>query len=152
MKRVITYGTFDLFHIGHLNVLKRAKQDMDYLVVAVSTDEFNQGKGKKTIIPFEQRMEIVGNIKCVDKVIAENNWDQKVKNIKEYSIDRFVIGDDWKGKFDELSSLCEVVYLERTENISTTSLKKALKSFTSVTKDEVINAFEILEQLRGDLL
>ncbi len=152
MKKVITYGTFDLFHIGHLNVLKRAKQDMDYLVVAVSTDEFNKGKGKKTIIPFEQRMEIVGNIKCVDKVIAENNWDQKVKDIEEYSIDRFVIGDDWKGKFDELSSLCEVVYLERTENISTTSLKKTLKSFTSVTKDEVINAFEILEQLRGDLL
>ena len=152
MKKAITYGTFDLFHIGHLNVLKRAKQDMDYLVVAVSTDEFNKGKGKKTIIPFEQRMEIVGNIKCVDEVIAENDWEQKVKDIEEHSIDRFVIGDDWKGKFDELSSLCEVVYLSRTENISTTSLKKALKSFTSVTKEEVINAFEILEQLRGDLL
>jgi len=152
MKKVITYGTFDLFHIGHLNVLQRAKSDMDYLVVAVSTDEFNEGKGKKTIIPFEQRMEIVKNIKCVDEVIAENSWSQKEDDIRKYNIDRFVIGDDWKGKFDELSKLCEVVYLTRTENISSTSLKKALKSFTSVTKEEVIKAFEILEQLRGDLL
>lgn len=152
MRKVITYGTFDLFHIGHLNVLKRAKQDMDYLVVAVSSDEFNEGKGKKTIIPFDQRIEIVNNIKCVDEVIKEDSWDQKIDDIKKYSIDRFVMGDDWKGKFDELSEICEVVYLERTENISTTSLKKALKSFSSVTKDDIVKAFEILEQLRGDLL
>ena len=152
MRKAITYGTFDLFHIGHLNVLQRAKGDMDYLVVAVSTDEFNLGKGKKTIIPFEQRLEIVKNIKCVDEVIAETSWEQKKEDIVKYKIDRFIIGDDWKGKFDELKELCEVVYLSRTENISTTSLKKALKSFSTVSKDEILKAFEILEQLRNDLL
>ena len=152
MQKVITYGTFDLFHIGHLNVLQRAKGDMDYLVVAVSTDEFNEGKGKKTIIPFEQRMEIVKNIKCVDEVIPENSWDQKQEDIIKYEVDRFVIGDDWEGKFDELKELCEVIYLSRTENISTTALKKALKSFSTVSKEEILKAFEILEQLRKDLL
>ena len=147
-KTVITYGTFDLFHIGHLKLLQRLSKLGDKLIVAVSTDEFNTLKGKKTIIPYEQRAEIVANIKCVDMVIPENNWEQKV-NIKEYDVDIFSIGDDWKGKFDFLKEYCEVVYLDRTEGISSTQLKNTLKTF-SVSKDEIIKAFDILEQLKKD--
>lgn len=127
MKKVITYGTFDLFHIGHLNILKRAKKLGDYLVVAVSTDEFNHIKGKKCAIPDNERMAIVEAIKYVDEVIPENSWDQKPKDIKEHNIDVFVMGDDWKGKFDDLKQYCEVVYLPRTDGISTTKIKKDLK-------------------------
>lgn len=127
MKKVITYGTFDLFHIGHLNILKRAKALGDYLIVAISTDEFNHIKGKKCAIPDYERMAIVEAIKYVDEVIPENSWDQKPLDIKEHNIDIFVMGDDWKGKFDDLSQYCEVVYLPRTEGISTTKIKKDLK-------------------------
>lgn len=148
-KTVITYGTFDLFHIGHLKLLQRIKNLGDRLIVAVSTDEFNTLKGKKTIIPYEQRAEIVANIKCVDLVIPENNWEQKIEDIKKYNVDIFTMGNDWEGKFDFLKEHCEVVYLDRTEGISSTQLKQTLKSF-SVSKDEIIKAFEILEQLRKD--
>ena len=148
-KRVITYGTFDLFHIGHLKLLQRLKSLGDELIVAVSTDEFNEIKGKKTIIPFDQRKEIVENIKCVDMVIAENNWEQKINDIKKHNIDLFSIGSDWEGEFDFLKEHCEVVYLERTDGISSTQLKNTLKTF-SVSKDEVLKAFEILEQLKRD--
>lgn len=148
-KIVITYGTFDLFHIGHLKLLQRIKNLGDKLIVAVSTDEFNTLKGKKTIIPYEQRVEIVSNIKCVDMVIAENSWEQKIDDIKKYNVDIFTMGNDWEGKFDFLKDYCEVVYLDRTEGISSTQLKQTLKSF-SVSKDEIIKAFEILEQLRKD--
>ena len=148
-KTVITYGTFDLFHIGHLKLLQRIKNLGDRLIVAVSTDEFNALKGKKTIIPYEQRSEIVSNIKCVDFVIPENNWEQKIEDIKKYNVDIFTMGNDWEGKFDFLKEHCEVVYLDRTEGISSTQLKQTLKSF-SVSKDEIIKAFEILEQLRKD--
>lgn len=148
-KTVITYGTFDLFHIGHLKLLQRIKNLGDRLIVAVSTDEFNTLKGKKTIIPYEQRAEIVSNIKCVDLVIPENNWEQKREDIKKYNVDIFTMGNDWEGKFDFLKEYCEVVYLDRTEGISSTQLKQTLKSF-SVSKDEIIKAFEILEQLRKD--
>lgn len=127
MKKVITYGTFDLFHIGHLNILRRAKEQGDYLVVAVSTDEFNKIKGKKCAIPDTERMAIVEAIKYVDEVIPENNWDQKINDVKEHNIDVFVMGDDWKGKFDFLKDYCDVVYLPRTEGISTTKIKKDLK-------------------------
>ena len=127
MKKVITYGTFDLFHIGHLNILKRAKELGDYLIVAVSSDDFNAIKGKKCAIPDYERMEIVKAIKYVDEVILENSWDQKVEDVKKYDIDVFVMGDDWKGKFDFLKDYCEVVYLPRTEGISTTQLKNDLK-------------------------
>ena len=127
MKRVITYGTFDLFHIGHLKLLKRARELGDYLIVGVSTDEFNKLKGKKSVFPFEERKEIIESIKFVDKVIDENKWEQKIDDIKKYNIDIFVIGDDWKGKFDFLKDYCEVVYLPRTENISSTFLKKKIK-------------------------
>ena len=129
MKRVITYGTFDLFHIGHLRLLKRARELGDYLIVGVSTDEFNRLKGKKSIFPFEERKEIVESIKFVDKVIPEKNWEQKIEDIKKYNIDIFVMGDDWEGKFDFLKKYCEVIYLPRTENISSTLLKDRLKDF-----------------------
>ncbi len=128
MKRVITYGTFDLFHYGHLRILKRAKKLGDYLIVAVSTDEFNQIKGKKCTYPFKHRAEIVKAIRYVDKVIPEKNWGQKRRDIKKYKIDILVMGDDWKGKFDHLSDLCKVVYLPRTKNISTTQIKNHFKN------------------------
>ena len=126
MKKVITYGTFDLFHIGHLNILKRAKELGDYLIVAVSSDEFNAVKGKKCKISAEDRMEIVKAIRYVDEVIPEVCWDQKRKDIIDNDVDIFVMGDDWKGKFDDLGDICQVVYLPRTEGISTTQLKEDL--------------------------
>mgnify|MGYP003181487769 CR=1 FL=1 len=118
MKTVITYGTFDLFHVGHLNLLRRAKELGDYLIVAVSSDEFNLGKNKVCKIKDTDRMKIVEAIKYVDKVIQD---------VKKYNVDVFVMGDDWKGKFDFLKDYCEVVYLPRTEGISTTQLKEELK-------------------------
>ena len=127
MKKVITYGTYDLFHVGHLNLLKRAKELGDYLIVAVSSDEFNAEKGKKCKIKDTDRMAIVEAIKYVDKVIPETSWDQKIEDVKKYDIDVFVMGDDWKGKFDFLKDYCEVVYLPRTAGISTTQLKEELK-------------------------
>lgn len=128
-KKVITYGTFDMFHIGHLNLLSRLAELGDELIVAVSTDEFNALKGKKTLIPYEQRVEIVRNIKCVDKVIAEEAWEQKIEDIQKYDIDVFAMGNDWEGKFDFLKMHCEVLYLPRTEDVSTTELKIALNKF-----------------------
>ena len=151
MKRVITYGTFDMFHIGHLKLLQRLKELGDELIVAVSTDEFNNLKGKKTLIPYEQRAEIVANIKCVDKVIPEHSWEQKTEDIKNYNIDIFAMGEDWKGKFDYLKEHCEVIYLPRTKDISTTQLKKSLTNFLSIPKEDIIKAFEILEALKKDL-
>lgn len=129
MKTVITYGTYDLFHVGHLNLLKRAKELGDYLIVAVSTDRFNwEEKSKKCQIPDKDRMAIVEAIKYVDKVIPEDSWDQKIKDVQKYNVDVFVMGDDWKGKFDFLEEYCEVVYLPRTEGISSTQLKEELKN------------------------
>jgi glycerol-3-phosphate cytidylyltransferase len=155
MKTIITYGTFDMFHIGHLKLLQRLKSiagEDGRLIVAVSTDEFNAGKGKRTLIPYEQRAEIVANIKCIDLVIPENNWEQKIEDIQKYNVDIFAMGDDWKGKFDFLEEYCEVVYLPRTQNISTTQLKKSLTNFLSIPKEDIIKAFEILEQLKNDLI
>lgn len=148
-KTVITYGTFDLFHVGHLKLLQRIKELGDKLVVAVSTDKFNALKGKTTIIPYEQRSEIVANIKCVDLVIPEHSWEQKIEDIKKYNVDIFGIGNDWEKKFDFLNQYCQVIYLDRTEGISSTQLKQTLKKF-SVSKDEIIKAFDILEQLKKD--
>ena len=140
-----------MFHIGHLRLLQRLKEMGDELIVAVSTDEFNRGKGKRVMIPYEQRAEIVANIKCVDKVIPEESWEQKVEDIKEHNVDVFAIGDDWEGKFDFLKEHCEVVYLPRTRDISTTQLKKSLTNFLSIPKDDIINALEVLETLKKDL-
>ena len=126
MKKVITYGTFDLLHPGHVNILRRAKDLGDYLIVAVSSDEFNALKGKKSYYSFEERRHILDAIKYVDEVIPEHNWEQKVQDVQKHAVDVFVMGDDWKGEFDFLSEYCDVVYLPRTEGISTTKIKQDL--------------------------
>lgn len=128
MKKVITYGTFDLLHYGHINLLQRAKALGDYLIVALSTDEFNSiEKGKVTYFTYEERKRLLEAIRYVDLVIPEKNWDQKVSDVQEFRADVFVMGDDWKGKFDFLKDYCEVVYLERTPEISTTKIKHDLE-------------------------
>ena len=129
MKRVITYGTFDLLHYGHINLLRRAKELGDYLIVGLSTDEFNAVEGKKSFFNYEQRKLLLESIRYVDLVIPETCWEQKAKDVVEYHADIFVIGDDWKGKFDFLKDYSvDVVYLERTKEISTTKIKNSLKS------------------------
>lgn len=125
-KTVLTYGTFDLFHIGHLRLLERLAMLGDRLVVGVSTDEFNALKGKKSLIPFEDRAAIVGALGMVDEVFAEDRWDQKEEDIRRFRADILGMGSDWEGKFDELGELCEVVYLERTEGLSSTSIRGQL--------------------------
>ena len=128
MKRVITYGTFDLLHYGHINLLRRAKQLGDYLVVCLSTDEFNsREKNKKTYFSYNERKQLLEAIRYVDLVIPEESWDQKETDVIMYHIDVFVMGDDWKSKFDFLNDKCEVVYLPRTEEISTTKIKDDLQ-------------------------
>ena len=149
-KTILTYGTYDMFHIGHLKLLKRLKSLGDKLIVAVSTDEFNEIKGKKTIIPYEQRAEIVEAIKYVDMVIPENHWEQKVTDIQKYNVDIFSMGHDWEGKFDELKEYCEVLYLPRTEGISTTVLKEQLKQISEINIYDINKAFEILQRLKSD--
>jgi glycerol-3-phosphate cytidylyltransferase len=126
MKRVITYGTFDLLHYGHINLLKRAKGLGDYLIVALSTNEFNEIKGKKCYFSYEQRKKLLESIRYVDLVIPEENWEQKADDIKNFKIDIFVMGDDWAGKFDYLADYCKVEYLPRTPEISTTKIKNDL--------------------------
>ncbi|ANU13866.1 Glycerol-3-phosphate cytidylyltransferase [Planococcus halocryophilus Or1] len=126
MKKVITYGTFDLIHHGHINILKRAKENGDYLIVGLSTDEFNAIKGKAAYHSYEERKLILEAIKYVDEVIPESNWGQKVSDITNNKADLFVMGSDWEGKFDELKDYCEVLYLPRTEGISTTKIKTDL--------------------------
>ena len=128
MKRVITYGTFDLLHYGHINLLRRAKQQGDYLIVALSTDEFNwNSKQKKCYFEYERRKALLEAIRFVDLVIPEDSWEQKTQDIKLYHVDTFVMGDDWEGKFDYLNEYCEVVYLPRTPEISTTQIKQEIK-------------------------
>lgn len=160
-KRVITYGTFDLFHIGHLNLLKRLKDIGDYLIVGVSTDEFNAGKGKRSFFSFEERFEIIKSIRYVDMVVPEVSWEQKKDDIKKYNVDIFAIGNDWEGKFDFLREYCEVVYLPRTEGVSSTELRNILKSidslerifnvFKSLDLAEIKKMVDVLEQLKRDL-
>ena len=130
MKRVITYGTFDLLHYGHINLLRRARALGDYLIVALSTDEFNrEQKNKACYFSYEERKRLLEAVRYVDLVIPEESWDQKKSDVHEYHIDTFVIGDDWKGKFDFLEDEgVEVVYLSRTPEISTTQIKKDLQS------------------------
>ena len=129
MKRVITYGTFDLLHYGHINLLRRAKALGDYLIVGLSTDQFNwQEKQKKSYFTFEERKAMLEAIRYVDLVIPETCWEQKTEDVKEFKVDVFVMGDDWKGKFDFLRDLCEVIYLPRTPEISTTKIKQDLES------------------------
>lgn len=128
LKRVITYGTFDLLHYGHINLLRRAKELGDYLIVALSTDEFNWNqKQKRSFFSYEKRKLLLEAIRYVDEVIPEENWEQKKTDVAQHNIDFFVIGDDWRGHFDFLKPQCEVVYLERTPDISTTEIKEKIQ-------------------------
>lgn len=141
MKRVITYGTFDLLHYGHINLLRRAKMLGDYLIVALSTDEFNwHDKHKKTYFSYEQRKQLLESIRYVDLVIPEKNWNQKKSDMREYHIDTFVMGDDWKGKFDFLKDEgVDIVYLPRTAEISSSKIKKDLYDANEVTNESKLN-------------
>ena len=128
MRRVITYGTFDLLHYGHINLLRRARQYGDYLIVGLSTDEFNWNeKQKKCYFSYDKRKALLEAIRYVDLVIPEENWEQKIADVKEYHVDTFVMGDDWEGKFDFLKDYCEVIYLPRTPEISSTQIKRDLR-------------------------
>lgn len=128
MKRVLTYGTFDLLHYGHIRLLKRARELGDYLIVAISTDEFNAGKNKKAYHSYETRKEMLEAVRYVDLVIPENSWEQKINDVQRYEVDIVVMGSDWSGsdRFEYLKEYCEVVYLDRTEGISTSQIKEEL--------------------------
>lgn len=134
MKRILTYGTFDLLHYGHIRLLKRAKALGDYLIVALSTEEFNELKGKKTYHNYETRKMMLEAIRYVDLVIPESNWEQKINDVKEYNVDIVVMGSDWAGsdKFEYLNDYCEVLYLDRTEGISTGKIKRDLGLQTAI--------------------
>ena len=127
-KVALTYGTYDLFHIGHVRLFERIKRRFDFLVVAVSTDEFNAVKGKRSVVPFTDRLTMVQACRHVDLAIAETAWEQKEGDIERYGAHAFVMGSDWEGRFDFLKPLCEVVYLPRTEGVSSTELKQAVRS------------------------
>lgn len=151
-KTVITYGTFDMFHIGHLRLLKRMRELGERVIVAVSSDEFNAQKGKRALIPYAERREIIEALSCVDLVIAEDSWDQKATDIEKYAVDVFVMGDDWRGRFDELEAHCQVVYLERTSGISSSALKQALGRLIEEQKIDTPGDLEMIEGLRRSLL
>ena len=126
MKTVITYGTFDILHCGHINLLKRAKALGDRLIVGLSSDGFNAGKHKSSLLTYENRKAVLESIRYVDFVFPEENWEQKILDIHKYDAQIFVMGNDWEGKFDMLKAQCEVVYLDRTPAISTTQIKDSL--------------------------
>lgn len=134
MKRVITYGTYDVLHYGHINLLKRAKALGDYLIVVLSSDEFNAIKNKKSYYTYEQRKTILEACRYVDLVIPEYNWEQKIDDVQKYQADIFVMGDDWEGKFDFLRDYCEVIYLPRTPDVSSTQTKGYLNNSKSITE------------------
>lgn len=137
MKTVITYGTFDLLHYGHIELLRRAHEltEGGKLIVGVSSDEFNAMKGKKSHLPYTKRKEMVEAFRYVDMVIAEENWEQKANDIQKYNVDIFVMGNDWTGKFDELKEFCDVVYLDRTPTISSTAIKNVIAELEKIEKE-----------------
>lgn len=143
-KTILTYGTFDMFHIGHLNLLTRLKALGSKLIVGVSTDEFNHQKGKKSLIRYEDRAAIVASLRCVDLVIPETSWDQKAEDINKYNVDIFGMGDDWDGKFDNLRDLCDVIYLPRTKSISSTHLKTVLNVLSQKHVSDLKNALDLI--------
>lgn len=147
MTTVLTYGTFDLFHIGHLNLINRLADMGDRLIIAVSTDEFNAGKGKTSVVSYEDRSRIISSIKGVDLVIPETSWEQKATDIKEHGVDIFAIGEDWAGKFDDLQELCEVVYLPRTDGISSTEIKQMLRVLDPQHITEMQDALSVMSRL-----
>lgn len=142
MKTVITYGTFDVFHVGHLNILERLSNMGDRLVVGVSTDGFNEKKGKASLFSYEERSRIVGAIHCVDLVIPENSWGQKKEDIDRFEVDILGIGSDWEGEFDDLGAYCEVVYLPRTAEVSSTSLRERLSGISAERVEEIREGLE----------
>ncbi|WP_102795723.1 glycerol-3-phosphate cytidylyltransferase [Bowmanella denitrificans] len=144
MTTVLTYGTFDLLHIGHLNILEGLKAKGDKLIVGVSTDEFNQQKGKRSLFSYEQRARMIAGLKCVDMVIPEEHWQQKADDIKEFDVDIFGMGSDWQGKFDHLNELCEVIYLPRTPDVSSTNLKNALSVINKKSIQDIKNGLDNL--------
>lgn len=127
MKRVLTYGTFDTLHFGHIRLLQHAKNLGDYLIVGLSTDEFNNIKNKQGYHTWEERKLFLESLRFVDLVIPENNWEQKIEDVKLYHVDVFTMGDDWEGKFDFLKDWCEVIYLPRTKSISSTEIRKIIQ-------------------------
>lgn len=151
MKTVITYGTFDILHSGHVRLLRRAKELGERLVVGVSTDEFNSAKGKMSVFTYEERAEIVSSIRYVDEVIPENSWDQKRIDIKNTGASIFVIGDDWKGRFDDLKEVVSVVYLPRTPSVSTTEVKSSLRAFSEQQVDALRSAVDVVAAIVKDL-
>lgn len=149
-RTVITYGTFDMFHIGHLRLLKRMHEMGERLIVGLSTDEFNALKGKKALVPYEERREIVEAIGFVDLVIPERSWEQKVEDIRQHNVDCFVMGNDWAGQFDDLKELCEVVYLERTRGVSSTELRQTLGRLVS-DELEIAHVLQLLKSMHANL-
>lgn len=147
MTTVLTYGTFDLFHIGHLNLIQRLTQIGDRVIIGVSTDEFNAGKGKGSVVSYADRARIVESIKGVDLVIPEESWEQKERDIRTHGVDVFAIGDDWAGKFDELATLCRVEYLPRTHGISTTGIKEMLRVLDPAHIEQMEQALATMTRL-----
>lgn len=147
MTTVLTYGTFDLFHIGHLNLIERLAALGDRLIIGVSTDEFNAGKGKSSVVSYEDRARIVGSIKGVDLVVPEQSWEQKVLDVQEHDVDLFVMGDDWTGKFDHLKDYCEVQYLPRTAGVSSTGIKEMLRALDPAHIAEMQEALSTMSRL-----
>jgi glycerol-3-phosphate cytidylyltransferase len=145
--RVLTYGTFDLFHVGHLRLLERLKSMGTHLVVGVSSDEFNTQKGKLSITPYEDRAAIVAACRFVDEVFPEHSWDQKRADIQRLGIDVFGMGNDWHGRFDDLQDLCRVVYLPRTDGVSSTALKGRIKGLNVESLETLRVAIETAQQV-----
>lgn len=147
MKTVLTYGTFDLFHVGHLRLLERLRALGDRLVVGVSTDEFNREKGKRTVLPFSDRMEIVSALRCVDLAFPETCWEQKTEDIQRYGVTIFGMGSDWSGRFDDLKEHCNVVYLPRTDGISSSHIRKTLSILDHTHIDELKQALDMISSI-----
>ncbi|NVJ64135.1 MAG: adenylyltransferase/cytidyltransferase family protein [Flavobacteriaceae bacterium] len=151
MTTVVTYGTFDLFHIGHVRLLKRLKALGDRLVIGLSSDEFNEVKGKQVIIPYADRREILLSCQYVDDVFQENTWEQKRDDLLREKADIFAMGDDWAGKFDDLQDIVKVLYLPRTQDVSTTELKTVIKEINDEKLHEVRNVAWHLNDLLNKL-
>lgn len=145
-RTVLTYGTFDLFHPGHVQLLKRARELGSRLVVGLSTDEFNARKGKKSVMSFEDRKAVLESCRYVDEVFPEDDWQQKVTDVIRLNVDVFTMGDDWVGKFDFLSEHCTVIYLTRTPDISTTQIKHRMNSAHAIALSQKPHSEHFIEQ------
>jgi glycerol-3-phosphate cytidylyltransferase len=151
MKTVITYGTFDLFHVGHVRLLRRVRELGDRVVVGCSTDAFNTLKGKKTLMPFDQRVEILSSCRYVDAVFPEESWDQKRDDILREGAQIFAMGHDWAGKFDDLADICDVVYLPRTDGVSTTEIRSLVRALQAEKLNQIRAVVKDLDWLLREL-